>query len=191
MSLEVGSEAWGCNRQLKSVTLLRCSSAGKGTHVTTVIHCVQAEACLWSKALITALRDRLFLLRVYQECLTSRAGVRFHLVKERVAWGSVCHRDNRTWVLCASLCQITLGVKPGKQLLSTKITKSRFPTEKQGRLTLTVRQNSHTRLNYETPNPMACPGVNGLQVPSPSFPSLQFPHESTGDKSTWPKRHWG
>lgn len=122
--------------------------------------CIQAEACLWSKAFVTAVRDCLFLLRVYRECLTSRTGLRSHLVKERVAWDSVCHRDNRTWVLYAFLCQIILGIKPGKQLLSTKITKSRFPTEKQRRLALTIRQNSHTRLNYETPNPMACPSVN-------------------------------
>lgn len=65
-----------------------------------------------------------------------------------------------------------------------KITKSCFPIEKQGMLSVALGQSSYTRLTYETPKPMACPSVNGLlQAPS-TFLSLEFPHESSGDKST-------
>jgi hypothetical protein len=133
---------------------------------------------------MTSLRNCPFLLRAYQECLT----VRFHLLKERVAWDSDKRQQHMgDYVLSFVKSPWTLNHENNCYL---KITKSCFPTEKQGRLAVTLGQNSYTCLKYETPKPTACPSVNGLlQAPSPTFLSPEFPHESSGDKSTWRKRH--
>lgn len=153
MSLEGGSEAWGCNRQLKSATQLRCSSLAKAStaHLGS-LH--PSRGLPLKQALITSWSNCLFPLQAYQKC--PPVGLEWDFTQRRLlkgCLGQCLTQRHRTWVTLWFPLPNHLG--PGKQMLSQD-NKIMFPYRK------TRKAGSDPRTELIHSSDIWNPQANGL-----------------------------